>query len=251
MLKKTYILSVLAINGALALSGCGGADRSVPPATLGAEKSLGSPPPAATISVDFNTGIDGWISGVADYTDGSKPTEVASSWEDLPAPLSGKGYYLTSHNNSDDLMTYVKRQVGGFVPGAKYGVSFAMRFASDAASGCAGVGGSRGDSIYMVVAASGTEPETVKQSDGNYRLNLDRGNQARSGRQGKVLGVQGSAGLSCDGGTWVSSVRTSSEAIELQADKDGKFWIVLGTDSGFEAANALYLQGAEIAVKPL
>jgi hypothetical protein len=31
---------------------------------------------------------------------------------------------------------------------------------------------------------------------------------------------------------------------------DGKFWIVLGTDSAFEGTNDLYLLGAVVNVKP-
>ncbi|CAN7660597.1 hypothetical protein [Duganella sp. LjRoot269] len=244
---RTNIGIALAAAGMLALTACGGTDIVLLPS-----KPAGSPTPvASTLTVDFSAGIDGWSTGVADYTDGTEPTEVAASWKDLPAPLTGKGYYLISHNNSDDVLTYAKRQVGGFVPCAKYALTFEMRFATDAAAGCFGVGGSRGDSVYLVAAASADEPKTLKQADGNYRLNLERGNQAESGRQGKVLGTQGVDGLDCNGGKWASATRKSSEAIELQADKDGKFWIVLGTDSAFESTNALYLQGATINVKPI
>jgi hypothetical protein len=102
----------------------------------------------------------------------------------------------------------------------------------------------------MVAAASGDEPKTVKQANGAYRMNLDRGNNAESGTQGKVLGVQGVEGLSCDGGAWTQATRKSDEAIAVTADKEGKLWIVLGTDSGFEATNALFLLSATVNVKP-
>jgi hypothetical protein len=249
-MKKLQMVSALTIAGTLVLAGCGGTDIVVGPAKPTAPAAP-AVPVASMIKVDFNAGVDGWVAGVADYTDGTEPSEVASSWKDLPAPLTGKGYYLASHNRSDDVLTYAKRQVGGFVPGAKYALTFEMRYVTDASTACFGVGGSRGGSIYMVVAASADEPKTVKQADGNYRVNLERGNQAESGRQGKVLGVQGSDDLACDSGKWVAQTRKSDEAIELQADKDGKLWIMLGTDSGFEAANALYLQGATVNVKPI
>lgn len=251
MFNQTKMMSALALSGMLAFTACGGGtDVVVGPATPAAPVAPAKPV-ASTITVDFNAGIDGWSADVADFTEETKPVDVAAAWKDLPAPLTGKGYYLISTNKSDDVMTFVKRQVGGFVPGAKYAVTFAMRYATDAGSGCMGVGGSRGDSMWMVVAASADEPKTVKQADGEYRLNLERGNQAESGRQGKVIGLQGGEGLGCSGGKWATQERKSDEAVALQADKDGKFWIVLGTDSGFESTNALYLQGATVDVKPL
>lgn len=251
MFKKTPIMAALALSGMLALTACGGGtDVIVGPAKP--QAPVAPPKPVASvITVDFNTGIDGWSVDVADFTEETKPIDVASAWKDLPAPLTGKGYYLISTNKSDDVMTFAKRQVSGFVPGAKYALTFAMRYATDAGAGCFGVGGSRGDSMYMVVAASADEPKVAKQADGEYRLNLERGNQAESGRQGKVIGVQGGEDLGCNGGKWATQERKSDQAIELQADQDGKFWIVLGTDSGFESTNALYLQGATVNVKPL
>lgn len=246
----TALALTCAVAAALTLTACGGSDVTIGPVTPPATTPL-PVPVASTIKVDFNAGIDGWVLGTADYFDDDKPSDVAAEWKNLPAPLTGKGYYLTSRNRSDDVLTYVKHQYGGFVAGAKYAVTFEMKYATDAGTGCFGVGGSRGGSVYMVVAASADEPKTVQDDRKRYHLNLDRGNQAESGRQGKVLGVQGDESLNCDGGKWASQTRSSAEAIEVQADKDGRFWIVLGTDSGYEAANALYLQGATVNVKPL
>lgn len=248
MQKHTY--TALAAAALLALTACGGADHQ-PPAAAPAPAPAPTPV-ASVINVDFNQGIDGWTPGVADYYDDDAPSETGFGWSKLPpgSNLSGNGYYLTSHNNSDNVMTYAKRQYGGFVAGAKYKLTFAMSHATDASLDCMGAGGSRGASIYMVVAASGEEPKTVKQANGEYRLNLDRGNNAESGTQGKVLGLLGSEQLECGGGGWAKVTRQSDEAIAVTADKDGKLWIVLGSDSGFESANAFYLLSATVNVKP-
>jgi hypothetical protein len=64
------------------------------------------------------------------------------------------------------------------------------------------------------------------------------------------LGLLGAEGLDCGGGGWVKVTRKSDEAIAVTADKEGKLWVVLGTDSGFEATNALFLLSATVNVKP-
>ncbi len=261
MIKPTQIFTVLAMAGLLSLTACGGSDGPAAQSPQAAAPAAPTPPVvtppaptpvAATVALDFNTGIDGWTAGVADYTDGTEPTATGYGWSALPAPLSGKhGFYLASRNNSDDVLTFAKRQLSGFVAGAKYALTFEMSYATDAAAGCFGVGGSRGESVYMVAAASADEPKVVKNTDGNYRLNLDRGNQGAGGPQGVVLGTQGVEGLDCNGGHWAVTSRTSTEAINVTADKEGKLWIVLGTDSAFESANAFYLMGATVNAKPL
>jgi len=247
MQAQKKLIAALAVAGALTLAGCGGGDF-IPVPNLFPDYGT---PTASTVTIDFNNGIDGWSTDVADYTDHDRPTEVASAWKDLPAPLSGKGYYMISHNNSDDVLTYARRQLDGLVKHAKYRVTFEMRYATDAATGCMGVGGSRGESVWMVASASFDYIKTMPQPNGNYRVNIDRGNQAASGPQGKVLGTQGVEGLSCSGGKWASTTRKSSEAVEVHADKDGRIWIMLGTDSGFEGTNAVYLQGATIHITPV
>ena len=264
MTKHTRIFTALAVAGMLSLTACGGSDgpeqksaaQAAPP-----QAETPTPPPitppaptpvASTVVLDFSKGIDGWSAGVADYTDGTEPSATQHGWLTLPSPLSDKyGYYLASRNNSDDVLTFVKHQLTGFVAGAKYALTFEMNYATDAATGCFGVGGSRGESVYMVAAAGTDEPKVVKNTDGNYRLNLDRGNQGAAGPQGVVLGTQGVDGLDCNGGKWAVASRKSTDAITVTADKEGKLWVVLGTDSAFESANAVYLMGATINAKPL
>lgn len=248
-MQKYTSISALAL--ALALTACGGSDNTSTKQPVGSPAPAPAPTPtASTITIDFNKGIDGWTAGVADYHDGTEPTETGAGWSKLPVPFTGMGYYMRSHNNSDDVFTYAKRQFSGFVPNAKYNLTIEMSYVTSASNGCMGVGGARGEAVFMVGAAIDFEPKLVKASDGRYVLNFDHGDQGNSGKQGKVLGRQGIDGLECDGTAYGKATRKSDEVIPVQADMDGKFWIVLGTDSAFEGTNDLYLTGAVVNVKP-
>lgn len=244
----TKIYTSLALAGMIALAGCGGGTVSV-----NAPQGTPQPPApsAVVLAIDFNAGSDGWSGGVADYYDTSIPTEVKFEQKALPSPLSGKALYMVSHNNSDDVFTYVKKQFGGLVPNTKYAVDVEIRYTSAAATGCVGVGGAEGDSVYLTAAVSAAEPILVKLDDGRYRLNIDRGDQAQGGTAGRVLGLIGNDALKCDNSVYASSVRKTASPITVQADAAGKVWLVMGTDSAFESTSALYLQSATFSAKPL
>ncbi|MFC3377721.1 hypothetical protein ACFOLJ_17910 [Rugamonas sp. CCM 8940] len=251
MRQKNIIAASLGLAGLLALSACGGGDSNSN--SPGGKQPAGAPPPpsAFTLAIDFNKGIDGWSSGTADYTAETKPTEVKFAFEPLPAPLSGNGYFIGAHNNSDDVLVYVKKQFAGFAPSTKYKLSFDLRFASDIASGCYGVGGSPGDAVHMLAVASPTEPLTELQANGEYRLNIERGNQAANGQFGKVLGTLGNGTTDCFTRVYVSKLVKSAETMEVQSDAQGKLWVLFGMDSGFEASGRAILQSANVSATPL
>lgn len=237
MLSSTCIKFGAGAVLALTLAACGGASGDAHPVTL---------------SADYNLGISGWSGGIADYSAATEPSQVQQVAQALPAPLSGNGYFLAGNNRSDDALIYVKKQFDGLQPATKYQASFTVTFASDAPSGCFGVGGAPGESVYLVAAASTTEPLTVQQADGNYRVNIDRGNQATSGKSGKVLGnIANGAPCSSSTAYLSKTLRSAStEVIEVQADAAGKIWLMLGIDSGFEASGHLYLQNMTANLDP-
>ena len=262
---NTRIYTSLALAGLITLAGCGGGDTAFSEPAAPAQPAPPAPPPptqppappappvptAVTVTVDFNAGIEGWVGGVSDYYDSSVPGNVVFEQRTLAAPLSGKAFYISSHNNSDDVLTYVKKQVGGLVPNAKYTVDVELHFASHTAAGCPGVGGGEGDSLYMVTAVSAIEPLAVKRENGEYRMNIDRGNQAMEGPAGRVLGLVGNPDLKCDNSVFGASVRKSASPITVQADAAGKVWLMLGTDSAYESTGEAYLQGAIFSAKPV
>lgn len=241
--KRAAAVSTLAILATLAA--CGGDNASTPP--------QGALPPvlkAVQISADFNQSIEGWKGDSSDYSAADAPDNVVFEQRALSAPLSGKGYYVAGHNRSDDLFLYVKKQFGGFAPSASYKVTFTVKFATDVPTGCMGVGGSPGESVWVVGAASDIEPKSVV-NNGRSELNIDRGNQAGGGKAGQVLGTIGNSVADCGKPVFESKTLKSKEALTVKADADGKLWLLVGIDSGFEAASHLTFQSVVLDAEPI
>lgn len=177
-LRQTLIGALCAVL-LVACGGSGGAGSPTPPAAQ---------PPIVDRSFDFSLGNGGWLSGQADYTMDTAPADVVNDIRSLPAPFTGLGFYSAGTNRSDDLLIYVKTKISGLVAGTTYRASVTVEFLTDVSSGCVGVGGSPGDSVWIITAVSTAEPLTIF-NNGNYRLNIDRGNQSVSGRDGVEDGL--------------------------------------------------------------
>lgn len=240
--KTTLAAASLALQAA-----CGGdnATPAVPPQAA----PTPAVPTALKISADFGQSIEGWKGESTDYGAADAPDFVVFEQRTLDAPLTGKGYYVAGHNRSDDMFLYVKKQFGGFVPSTSYKVTFSVKFATDVASGCVGVGGAPGESVFVIGAASAIEPKSVLK-DGRNTLNLDRGNQGTGGKEGQVLGNIGNSVQECGVTRAESKTVKSAEPLVVKADAEGKLWLLVGIDSGFESASRINLQAVTVDADP-
>ena len=198
-------------------------------------------------SYTFSSGAQEWTGDFADYPIGQKEKyELHFEHTTLPSPLNtAEGALLmTGSNQSDDLFMFIKRKVSGLSPGATYSVKFAVEFASDVPDGLAGVGGSPGESVFIKAGASRIEPMKIESSDGYYRMNIDKGNQAQGGANMIVIGDFSN---DTDSDTYTLVERTNEDPFEVQADDQGELWLIVGTDSGFEATTAIYYNEIEIS----
>jgi hypothetical protein len=224
---------------ALLLSACGGS---------GGASGVPNPPPAPPRPVvektfDFAQGSGGWLSGYADYSPSTAPNDVVSEIRALPVPFSGFGYYNAGTNRSDDLFIYVKTKIGGLAAGTNYRVGATVEFLTDVPVGCSGVGGAPGESVWVVVATSSSEPQT--QFNGlEYRMNIERGNQSQSGRDGVVVGNIANTVQDCGPRRWeTKSLATPIPSpLIIRADDRGEAWFLVGIDSGFESFSRVYYQ---------
>ncbi len=202
--------------------------------------------PAKQISIDFNAASTDWLGGYSDYSTFTEPNDIVVEARPLPEPFTGYGLYTAGTNLSDDLFIYIKKKFSGFVPNAKYSLTFSVTFLSSAPSGCAGAG----DGVTMKGGASTIEPVTVLVN-GEYQMNIDKGVQANSGRDALVLGDIANTNTDCSSLQYESKTLTSVTAITATADNDGSLWVIFGIDSGFEFASNVYYQSAAVTAAPV
>jgi len=189
---------------------------------------------------DFANNLEGWRGDFADYpADNPDFYELVFEHSTLPSPLDQKSGAIkqSGNNHSDDLFMFVKRKISGLTPNQNYVIQFTIEFASNVPDGSFGVGGSPGEAVTIKAGASQLEPQKVLQSDNYYRMNIDIGNQTNRGRDMMVLGD-----FSND--TQQSEYRlkklSQTTYFEIQADANGVFWLIVGTDSGFESTTTIY-----------
>lgn len=160
-------------------------------------------------------------------------------WQEMP------GLRVSGTNRSDDLMMVVMRPVDGLQPETRYRVGLEMQFATNEPSGCAGVGGAPGESVYMRLGAAGEKPDYTVV-DGYRRATLDLGQQAAPGERALSAGdmANGADESYCSGpdAPWrLKRVSTAGQEFSVTSDETGRIWVYGLSDSGFEATTTWYL----------
>jgi hypothetical protein len=253
----------------LVAAACGASSQ--PPASPPGDQS---PPPAAsptaepspdrqpvTVTFDFRLGDHGWQGGFSDFSDATRPDGTAVGIEDLPAGAPegahGSALLVTAANRSDDVFMFIKRQLGaqdGLARETDYLVSFVITYLSDAPTGCMGVGGAPGESVYLKAGATPHEPLVVEQ-DGEHVMSVDKGNQAQGGPAASVAGNVAN-GIPCDDALGAEPVPFGQVIHEhghdtsVRTDSDATLWLLVGADSGFESRTTLYYQSIEVILTP-
>jgi hypothetical protein len=205
--------------------------------------------PIDPVSFDFAKQQHGWVAGFADYTDVYEGLELNAEMALLPEPLnpSGKitGFKVQGDNKPDDLFMFIKRKMTGLKPNKQYTVDATIRFASDAPIGGIGIGGAPGEAVFMKAGAVNFEPTVSKNAQGTYTVNLDKGNQGQGGKDMKIIG---NIAKPDDGPGYVSLVR-KAEDITVKTNDQGEFWLIIGTDSGYEGMTRLYYQQIDVRIE--
>ena len=198
-----------------------------------------------TIDQNFNTSTADWIGGFADYPEG-----VEEDWgfsvthSALPAPLdtTHKAVRVSGNNHSDDLFMYLTKKVNMPKANQLYKGTFEVEFATDAPEESFGVGGSPAHSVYVGVGLTSVEPKkSLDPADGHYRMNISKINQSQDGEDMKVIGDISNGKSDAE----YTLVKRTGE-FTGKTDADGNLWIIVGTDSAFEATTTLFYTNIKV-----
>ncbi|MEJ7588615.1 MAG: hypothetical protein WKI04_13725, partial [Ferruginibacter sp.] len=202
---------------------------------------------------DFNQGDHEWEVLFSDYPVGEESNyELSFEKSGLPAPLDPlkKSIKVTGNNHSDDLLSIIYRKIDGLEPNTRYAVSFSINFASNVCKSCVGVGGSPN----LALGAGGLPhaPGNLIVGDNEfpyYRPNFITEIQGyRSNSAMKMLGRIG-VGEELSNPYAISNLNNKEAPIYLTSNAKGELWLIVGTDSGFEATTTLYYTKIEVILK--
>ncbi|MGI9175432.1 MAG: hypothetical protein ACR2GR_08970 [Rhodothermales bacterium] len=207
---------------------------------------------AATFT--FDSGNEGWAGDFADYPTSKTEAELELVYDRRPLPddvgNEGEALFLAGLNQSDDLFMFLKHRMDGLEPNAAYAITFTLEVASNAPSGCIGIGGAPGESVFMKVGAARIEPETIVEQ-GGYRLNIDKSNQATGGENAVPIGTIENGIEQCTGDVPYRMITLTNQGapFTITADEAGTLWLLVGTESGFEGKTALYYNTIDVRLE--
>lgn len=210
------------------------------------------------IETDFTATAGSWTPAFSDYSAGMEEgMELRSGRRELPSNVDSStvqadsAMYLAGSNHSDDLFMYLKRPVEGLAENTDYRVEYTVEIATAAPSGCVGIGGPPGEAVWMKGGAASVEPE--RQETDGY-LNVAKGNQSTGGPNAVVLGNIANELSDCTGqGVFTRKELRSSgaEPLTVQSSGQGRLWLFVGTESGFEGRTGLYYLRIRAELEPV
>jgi hypothetical protein len=186
---------------------------------------------------DFARAQNEWVAGFSDFPTGdSAAYELKYGYTE--EPLSGqKSLMITGKNLNRDLFMFYKRKLAGFRPDTEYILTFEVQVSTDMKVALAGTN----ESVYLKVGATAHEPKAVID-DGQYVMNLDKGNGSVGGQDMLTIGDIAPTTTSSSGYTLVS--RSNAEIYStpciVRTGSSGELWLIMGTDSGYEGTTTLY-----------
>jgi hypothetical protein len=209
------------------------------------------------IRSDFSNGAKGWLAGFSDYSLEIDDLRMAAELRELPDELergTAKGYFLESMNRSDDMFMFLKRLVtirDGLKPNTSYRLTLDIEFASNAPTGCIGVGGAPGEGVYLKGGASRDEPVANLHGVSDLTLNIDKGQQSVGGLDAGIVSNIAN-GKPCDNRSqpYVRLRKQYTHERLVHTDNRGVLWLLVGTDSAYEGLTGVYYEAITARLTP-
>ncbi|MFC1563298.1 hypothetical protein ACFL6G_00115 [candidate division KSB1 bacterium] len=204
-------------------------------------------------SVSFGYDFDsreGWAVGFSDYPVGQEEFyELSYEVTTLPSNIGSNipALKISGNNHSDDLFMYAKKRIVGLRSNTTYELRFNLSFATNESNESVGVGGSPGSGVYVKAGAYFSEPVAV-EDNGYYLMNFDKGDQSEGGQDAVVLGTFGDSNPPEDTSYRMNNLNSDSNPLTVTTSDLGILWIVVGTDSGFEATTTIYYYSLSVKI---
>ncbi|MBS6560867.1 MAG: hypothetical protein KH355_11395 [Clostridiales bacterium] len=203
----------------------------------------------SSLQFDFTKNDSGFTPIFADYPNSEGVEEFYEfhhEYGEVPIPGAGKGIFISGNNHSDDLfMGYVK-MLEGFVPSKTYHFTVSFKLATNVESGLVGVGGSPGEGVAVKCGITSTEPMSTLVENGTfeyYRMNIDTGSQGNSGKDMVIVGDMAKTKNSRPG---EYEFKEFHAEFDVTSNIRGEVFLIIGTDSGFEATTSYYLDDISV-----
>ncbi|MFC4807653.1 copper amine oxidase N-terminal domain-containing protein [Paenibacillus sp. GCM10023250] len=205
-----------------------------------------------TVGYTFEKDAQGWTGGFADLPVQHEDADyqLAFGWSALPA-IDGKqprGLKLNGMNRSDDLFMYAVKKLGaadGLKPNTTYAVKLGFQLATNESSDSVGIGGSPGQSVFVKAGVVNVAPKAVA-SGGDFRMNIDKGNQATDGKDMRLVGDASKPAGAKEG----YQLKPMHLETSVTTDAKGEAYLIIGTDSGYEGLSTLYITDVHAEFAP-
>lgn len=202
-----------------------------------------------SLQFDFAQNDSGFTPIFADYPNSEGVEEFYEfyhEYREVPITGAGNGLFISGNNHSDDLfMGYVKK-LDGFEPDKSYHFTVSFKLATDVDSGLVGVGGSPGEGVTVKCGVTSTKPMTTVVENSSfeyYRMNIDIGRQSNSGKDMVVVGDMAKTENNHPG---QYEFKEFQAEFDVAANAQGEAFLIIGTDSGFEATTSYYLDDISV-----
>lgn len=194
----------------------------------------------------FNAETEGWTGDFAEYPVGMEDEyELSFGYDSLPEPLDRNqgALKLSGINHNNDLFMFVKKRISDLEPNSVYYAKFTVEFATNEPGDELNTAEVQGGKIYVGAGAVPVEPEKVVGEDNIYGLNIGKCNENQDGEDMVVLG-----NLINETDELVYALKTinNQKPFHCVTNENGDLWIIIATDSGVEAATAIYINTIQV-----
>jgi hypothetical protein len=213
---------------------------------------------AQKIELDYNfrNGALAWTTDFANYPPATNQGgfyQLDSGIRYAPRKLTRvpiRAFLIEGSSHSASLMMFLKRRLtsaDGIVAGRTYRLEYDMKLASNAASGCVGIGSPPGEGVFLRAGGSPLEPIPVLEPNGWLRVNIDL--LTMTSAAGDIAN-----GIDCEVAYPFFPYAYIDRLVQhpqVTASPNGDLWLFVATQSGFEGHTRLYYQRISVRLVPV